>query len=337
MPIFTQVGSGSIKGFNPLSAGSSGASGRGIFVGGSNTSSVIVSTIDYITITAPGNAVQFGSLSLGRTGLGATSNGSLGRGVFGGGIPSGSTGVANVDYVTIATLGNAASFGSLSQGRTNISAVSNGSSSRAVFAGGLTSGTTATDVATIDYLTITTLGNAAAFGSLDSNRDGLGGVSNGTLNRGVYCGGTLSGSYPYGNVMLYITITTPGNSASFGTLASIHYMPGACSNDTLGRGVIAGGGTTWSATAITGSIEYFTISTTGSVANFGSLYQSRLGMGGVSNGTGNVGVFGGGTTSGYVDAASGYSTIDSINIQNTGNATLFGQLSVARSVMAGTA
>ena len=89
---------------------------RGCFAGGTNPS--YVNIIDYITIASTGNATDFGDLTVSRTYLGATSSNV--RGVIGGGqnSPSGSWVYQNVmDYVTIATTGDAADFGDLTSTR----------------------------------------------------------------------------------------------------------------------------------------------------------------------------------------------------------------------------
>ena len=84
---------------------------RGVFGGGASPG--VSSRIDYVTIATTGNASTFGDLTEGRRYLAACSNGT--RGVFGGGhTPSPSSQVKNtIDYITIATTGNATDFGDL--------------------------------------------------------------------------------------------------------------------------------------------------------------------------------------------------------------------------------
>ena len=100
---------------------------RGVFGGGID-SSTTVNTIDYITISAPGNATDFGDLIKDKDTLTATSDGS--RGVFGGGHhqpPSAmdpAVYVNIIDYITIATPGNATDFGDSTQGRAYLAATS---------------------------------------------------------------------------------------------------------------------------------------------------------------------------------------------------------------------
>ena len=79
-----------------------------------------------------------------------------------------------IDYVTIATLGNAIDFGDLIAGRGEF--CGGASSTRAVFYGG---NTAPTRVNTIDYVEIMSTGDALDFGDATSARSGIMGSSNG--------------------------------------------------------------------------------------------------------------------------------------------------------------
>ena len=99
---------------NRQQKGSVSNSTRGLFAGG--ISPVSVNTIEYITITSLGNAQDFGDLSYARRNAGGTSNSV--RGVFAGGYdaPPGPLGRTNViDYVILASTGNASDFGDLNE------------------------------------------------------------------------------------------------------------------------------------------------------------------------------------------------------------------------------
>lgn len=99
--------------------GDSGCSNatRGLFAGGSQSGSFgpVSNTISYITIASTGNATDFGDLSLTRWNTAACS--STTRGVFAGGQTTLSASSQNntIDYVTIASTGNATDFGDLIQ------------------------------------------------------------------------------------------------------------------------------------------------------------------------------------------------------------------------------
>tara|TARA_Y100001951_G_C11250877_1_gene246295 strand:- start:721 stop:1014 length:294 start_codon:yes stop_codon:yes gene_type:complete len=88
-----------------------------------------------------------------------------------------------IDYITIASLGNAADFGDLTtSAQVNLGSVSSGT--RGVWGGGNTAGTEYVD---IHYITFSTLGNSVDFGDIQLATRQPNGVSNGT--RGVFCGG----------------------------------------------------------------------------------------------------------------------------------------------------
>ena len=130
------------------------------------------------------------------------------RGVFGGGVNPSYAYVNSIDYIPIATPGNATDFGDLTQTRYTLAATSDGS--RGVFGGG----NAPPRVNTLDYITIATPGNATDFGDLTVNRNGLAATSDGS--RGVFGGGIDSSTTV--NTIDYITISTPGNAYDFGDL-----------------------------------------------------------------------------------------------------------------------
>ena len=83
--------------------------------------------------------------------------------MFGAGDAAGGR-VNNIDYVTIATTGNATDFGDLTQARDYLAGCSG--NGRGVFAGGVGTAGGYDLVNTIDYVTINTTGNAIDFGDL---------------------------------------------------------------------------------------------------------------------------------------------------------------------------
>ena len=133
---------------------------RGLFGGGRDVSSVRTNVIDYVTISTPSNAVDFGDLTVARNNLASCSDGTYG--LFGGGYNSNV-----IDYVTIATTGNAIDFGDLTVGRYDLASCSDGT--YGLFGGGRNSGFSNV----IDYVTIATPGNATDFGDLTVARDGV--------------------------------------------------------------------------------------------------------------------------------------------------------------------
>ena len=253
---------------------------RGICAGGYNepvSSPGYVSTIDYITIAATGNAVFFGDLFEARNGLTGTSNST--RGVFGGGSnpsPSPDTKKNTIDYITIASLGNAINFGDLSQQKRNTGCT--GSATRAIWAGGQV-GPTITTV--MDYVTIASTGHAADFGDLTANRRHCIGSSSST--RGIFAGGTTNPTLI--DIIEYVTISSTGNSQDFGNLTDARSEFGGPSNKI--RAVFMGG---WDSPTYDNRIDYITIATTGNASDFGNLGGGTRGtMAGISDSHGGLG------------------------------------------------
>ena len=145
---------------------------------------------------------------------------------------------------------------------------------RGVFGGGFAPGS----VNTIDFITISSTGNALDFGDLTQARYGPGACSSST--RGVFGGGFLTPANL--NTIDFITISSTGNAVDFGDLTQTRYGPGACSSST--RGVFGGG----YIPTIVNTIDYITISSTGNATDFGDLTQARYGHGACSNGHGGL-------------------------------------------------
>jgi hypothetical protein len=237
----------------------------------------------------------------------------VGRGVFGGGAGT-PTFVNTIDYITIATTGNASDFGDLSQARFGPNGYS--SSTRGVFAGG----DTPTQLNTIDYITIATTGNATDFGDLTVTRVYGGSCSSST--RGVFGGGTTP---TFVNTIDYITIATTGNATDFGDLTAARNALAACSSST--RGVFGGGNTP----TLTNTIDYITIATTGNATDFGDLTGTREFYGNAACSSSTRGVFGGGFTN--TPTPTFVNTIDYITIATTGNSQYFGDLFQTRTAL----
>ena len=284
-----------------------GAAGRGVFGGGYVPGSGVQATIDLINISSTGNVTNFGSLfQARRNNYGCSS--SI-RGVFGAGYAAGGN-VNTVDYITIASEGNAIDFGDTTQSRHLHGSCS--SSTRGIFGGGATPSI----VNTIDYITISTIGNALDFGDLFTGRYGVSACSSST--RAVFgAGSTGGGGVNSVSTVDFITVSSTGNSTSFGNLTQARAFLISCSNST--RGVFVGGITP----TFVNTIDHITIASTGNAIDFGDLTQSRAQIAGCSS---NIrGVFGGG----YIQPAFS-NVIDYITISTTGDALDFGDLSQIR-------
>ena len=177
---------------------------RGVHAG---TVSPFSNVIDFVTIATTGDAQNFGDLVEPQALFAGTSSST--RGVFAGGrnnTPSENT-LSNVmQYITIASTGNAQDFGDLQAIRYGHTGFS--SPTRGIFAGGyLTPGQTTS----IDFFTIATLGNSEDFGDLSIGVGYNGSVTNST--RGVI---TINDAPNYTNALEFITIATTGNAKDFG-------------------------------------------------------------------------------------------------------------------------
>jgi len=287
------------------------ANARGLFAGGTNN---FFNTIDYIEIATTGNATDFGDLTIGRSELASCASST--RGLFMSGLvfSSGYIFYNVIDYVTIASTGNAIDFGDLTANKQSGAGCS--SSTRGLYGGGYTTTASSSYINNIDYVTIATTGNATDFGDLTVARGFVGSCSSAT--RGLWAGGDTGSR---SNVIDYVTIASTGNATDFGDLSSIRVRTTAFSSST--RGVISGG----TEAAVVNTIEYVTIASTGNATDFGDLTQARGSAGGCSSSVRGV------TGGGYNGPSQ--NTIDYVTIASTGNATDFGDLTVSRYELAG--
>jgi len=235
------------------------------------------------------------------------------RGIFGGGFvgPSSGSQRDTIQYINIATTGNAIDAGDLTQARYGNAALA--SDTRAVWAGGINPSPSYFN--TIDAVEIMSTGNAFDFGDLYANVHYPGGVSNRT--RGIYAGGYQSPS-PAGfkNNIGYITIASKGDTQDFGDLITAKNSYSTFGSPT--RGCFAGG----ASPSKLNTIEYVTIATTGNGQDFGDLTATRNYGGGC--GSAIRGLVGGGSTPTAVN------TIDYVTISAMGSAADFGDLTSAR-------
>ena len=245
--------------------------------------------IDQITNQAGTAGPQIAGITTfsGSSGLlmpsGATEyRGGRGRGVFVGGYTPAFQNV--IDYVTIATTGNALDFGDLSTEKSGNTCCA--SSTRGISAGGRTP----SELDVIDYITIPSTGNAFDFGDLITVARFSTALSNST--RGVIFGGysDTTNNDTFSRIQ-YITIASKGNSTKFGDLDFPARTQAPAASPT--RGIVAGGTNNTSGLRIN-TIQYITITTLGDAQDFGDLTETRSTTGGCSNST--RGVIAGGST-----------------------------------------
>jgi hypothetical protein len=286
-----------------------GGRGRGIFGGGYTPTNL--NTIDYITISTAGNALDFGDLytTVRRNG----SNSSSTRGIWAGGrTPSDYTNV--IQYITISSTGNSFYFGDLTIVRWSTGGCS--SPTRGLWGGGYGSPSIASPSNTnaIDYVTIASLGNSSRFGDLSISRRETAAFSSPT--RGVWGGGKTPATT---NTIDYVTIASLGNAVDFGDMTISAGERAGCSNSV--RGLFGGG---------TNVIDYVTIASTGDAIDFGDLltlgYQFLAACSSPLRG-----IFAGGGDA----PATILNSIEFVTIATTGNATDFGDLTVARICLEG--
>ena len=186
----------------------------GLWSGGNTGSNPYGSdVIDYVTIASTGNATDFGNLTVARSILTSFANSTYSVTAGGRTGNASATMVNTIDYVTVATTGNASDFGDLSS--IFEASASASDDTYGVIGGGRDGLQPADYLNTIQYVTIDTPSNATDFGDLTVARAELGGCSNGT--RGAFSGGyaNTNGSF---NTIDYITIASTGNATDIGDL-----------------------------------------------------------------------------------------------------------------------
>ncbi len=171
---FTMSQSGNAVDFGDLPANDIFGSGlasptRGLIKDGSDDDK----SISFVTIATTGDAQDFGDLSISRGTHVQTAANST-RGIFAGGNGPSPFSPSNneIQFVTIATLGNSSEFGDLTRSTAETNAGAS-DPTRAIFMGnGPGNGDT------IDYVAIATQGNAVDFGNLSASRTHNCGCSN---------------------------------------------------------------------------------------------------------------------------------------------------------------
>ena len=253
------------------------SSTRGLFAGGL-VDPADTNAIDFITIATTGNAQDFGDLlAVARTPAGLSNST---RGVFGGNETP--TQLNVIQYVTIASTGNAVDFGDTS--RVGGQATTCSSSVRGLFVGVFGGSSPLGDSNIIDYITISTTGNAQDFGDLSAVKRGIGGGSNAT--RGIFAGGY--GEPANVNTIEFATISTLGNTQDFGDLTQTQSFFSGC--PTSPTRALFGGGYTGPSSPKTDRINSIEIATTGNAIDFGNLQNdcSFGSAGSCSNGHGGL-------------------------------------------------
>jgi len=258
----------SISAANGRNSGSCSSSTRGIVFGGQTPS--LLNTIDFITFSSTGNASSFGTMDTAKRQTSSVSNST--RGIVAGGTPAAQN---TTDYVTISSTGNAVDFGFLTSIKDAAAGIS--SPTRGIFAGGGTPAVPTFNVNSIDFVTISTLGDAQDFGDLTQARHVVAGISNAT--RG-FCGGGLDPAVV--NTIDFITIATLGNAVDFGDLSQTRRSANGAASPV--RGIFGGGETPTQVN----TIDYITLAVQSNAVDFGDLTVTRSEHSGLSNAHGGL-------------------------------------------------
>jgi len=148
---------------------------RGIIAGGRQTPNWY-NNISYVTISTTGNTSDFGDMTVARSNNASSCTNAvrmvMPMGVISPGAGTPTPSDVTIDYITMATLGNALDFGDANSAGEG--AASGSSPTRGVFCVG-----TPAAGDTIEYVQLMSTGNATDFGNLNAGRRVYGSVSNG--------------------------------------------------------------------------------------------------------------------------------------------------------------
>ena len=194
---------------------------------------------------------------------------------------------------------------------------------RAVFGGGYSA---PLEKSEIDYINISSTGDAIDFGDLTTATENPFGASSNT--RAVFAGGGINpGTSAATNVMEYVTISSTGTVTNFGErIYKTYSNSGGCSNQT--RGIFNGGsGVPFNPVD---TIDYITIASTGSSVSFGVLTAESVQQASCASPV--RGIFAGGYAPGtpHNDAL-----IEFVTISTLGNGQEFGELTASQNIRMG--
>ena len=187
---------------------------------------------------------------------------------------------------------------------------------RALIFGGSLDYPANSQTASIDFVNISSRGNALTFGNLTQSRNFTIGCGNETRS---LC---MGGNSPETDIIDYVTPASEGNAIDFGNLQSSKFGGGGLSSTT--RGFYCGG---FDSPADRDIIDYFEIHTLGNALDFGDLTRARRYMSGFAS-----------PIRGFNTGASPSSdsrTIDVFTMASKGNAVNFGDASAQATQLCG--
>ena len=281
--------------------------GRGVIGGGRSPNHT--TSMEFIQFHTLGNGVSFGDLQNNSTYK--FPNSSAVRGIFSGGYePSGGGYDTNIiNYITIASEGDAIDFGDL----VTDSGIGSGASSstRGIQFGGYANPGANHNV--IQYIEMSTLGNSLDFGDTNTTLRGWGAANSTT--RAVIAGGD-TGSVKT-SLMEFVTIAALGNGVEFGDLTQARRLDNQNASGST-RGVFMGGG--WGSK--TDTIDFVNHASLGNAVDFGNLINET----GLPASSASIlrGIVCGGYDPAHVNI------IEFVTIATAGNAQDFGDMSETR-------
>ena len=221
-----------------------------------------------------------------------------------------------IDYITIATTGNAVDFGDMIVAKRTGAGCTSGNGGRGIFFGS----TAGASPEAIEYVTIGTPGNASDFGDYGNSYAMTAPGSGGNGIRGLLIGGEkLAGAGDYYNETIqYVTIATLGNGVDFGDM----YDGGAQARGALDGTYCRYAGHTNTPTPYhMNTIESVTVATTGNAIDWADLSAARNACAVVSSEAGR-GVWAGGFNQPHSNI------MDYITVATQANAIDFGDLTI---------
>ena len=283
---------------------------RAVIAGGTKDAHGDLNRIQYKTVGASANTVDFGDLQTTRADMQCAGSNAT-RGVFGGGIQGATYGLTDTDYITIASTGDGTDFGDMTVAASYgvHSGCSNGTLLFA--AGGFTVAYAYLD--RLEYYTIASTGNGTDAGDLVGTLLSPGATNGDT--RFIIAGGYKDGSSNTDEIQ-YHNFSTSADTSDFGDLTAVSYINAGLASTV--RGVFQ-----CSTIAFT-TMEYVTVASTGDSSDFGDLATGRIDTTGGSDGTSGEWYGGNSGSSGYMHQ--NMNQIDKITIGTTGNATDIGDL-----------
>ena len=192
------------------------SSTRGIHFAGTSPSSQTDARILYVTIQADGNSIDFGDLVDSYNFRYGSATGNKTRAIACGGRQEpAASGVNTMQFVTMATTGNAQDFGDASAAFDSSSGTSS-NGTRAVIA---VNGSPSFTAKALDQIRPASGGNSYTFGELSTGRqDNHSNSCISTPTRGFYASGYTPNSSTGTKVIDYVTVETEGTAVDFGDL-----------------------------------------------------------------------------------------------------------------------